>query len=435
MSKSSSNDSLVESFLAALDLDALARETEWSPKSRKITALGWCLSLCRACSLAAPSLRSVAHYMGLICALTVTKQAVHKRLMKGGADLLRKAVEAAVAAKARLPAAPPLGGFARVLIQDSTVIALPKSLEKHYPGWRNQRASSAALKIQALYDLAGDAFLKFVLSPFTRNDQTAAADALEVAGKGDLVLRDLGYFGLESLRALAGKGAYFLSRYRSGVLLFDPGSGERVDLLKALRGKRSADMPVLLGEEARLPVRLMAVKLKQEVADSRRRKAKANRDRRARPSAEALELMDWQIMIANCGPELLPLDKVWDLYSMRWRIETIFKSWKSGLNIDAIPSSVSKPELDAFICASLLKATLAHAVIIPYLERCDPDRKISVCKLMNLIAISADLIGSDPKANEILLMNLSKHSRYEKRKRQSSLDKWDRLVLDMENLS
>jgi len=435
MNKSPSTDSLVESFLASLDLDALARETDWSPRSRKITALGWCLSLCRACSLASPSLRSVAHYMGLVCALSVTKQAVHKRLLKGGADLLRKAVEAAVAAKARLPEAPAFGGFSRVLIQDSTVIALPKSMRKHYPGSRNQLGSSASLRIQALYDLTSDAFLKFVLSPFTRNDQSAAVDVLEVARKGDLVLRDLGYFGLESLRALAEAGAYFLSRYRSDVLVFDPETGERLDLLGALRGKRSADMRVLLGEDARLAVRLIAVKLKREVADARRRKAKANRDRRLRPSAEALELMGWQIMVANCGPELLPLDKVWELYSMRWRIETIFKSWKSGLNIDAVPARASKPELEAFVCAGLLKVTLVHAVIIPYLERCDPERRVSVCKLMDLIAGSAGLVGADPEANEILLMNLSKHSRYEKRKRRSSLDKWNRLILDMENLS
>ncbi len=65
--------------------------------------------------------------------------------------------------------------------------------------------------------------------------------------------------------------------------------------------------------------------------------------------------------------------------------------------MDAIPPSVTKQELDAFVCAGLLSATIVHAVVIPWLEQDDPRRGVSICKLMEMVAISADLVGADPK--------------------------------------
>lgn len=436
MDKAPSHDDLLKRGLAALDLDALAEEAGWSAKSRKATALGWCLALCQACSTKAPSLQLAAHFMGLVCALTISRQAMHKRLLKGGAELVAKALEAALAVKARLPGGPALGAFARVLVQDSTTIALPQSMRAHYPGSSNQSGGTAAMKIQAIYDMAGNRFLSLALGAFTRNDQAAAMDILERVAKGDLVLRDLGYFTTASLAAIAAKGAHFLSRYKSGTALLDAGDGKPIGLLGRLRGKARADFEVLVGAKARLPARLIAVRLKEEVANRRRQKARGNRDRRCRPSAEALELLGWQIMVTSCGAERLPLDQVLELYSMRWRIETVFKSWKSGLGIDRIHPRVSKSTLDAYALAGLLRVTLIHAVVIPWLERRDPARKISVCKLMDLIAASAGIVGIDPKANEILLENLSRHCRYEKRrKRANTLERWDRLVTEMEGLS
>ena len=51
---------------------------------------------------------------------------------------------------------------------------------------------------------------------------------------------------------------------------------------------------------------------------------------------------------------------------------------------------------------------------------------------MSLIVMSTPFIGSDSKANENVLENLSKHCRYGKRKRSNALEKWNRLVSDIE---
>jgi hypothetical protein len=434
MEKFSSDATLLKTCLESLDLDKLAEESQWSAKSRKVNALSWCLSLCLASSGKAPSLRTAAVFMGLINLLTVSKQALYKRLNKGGGTLIKKALEAAIATKAHCSNRS-LKGFKRVLIQDSTCNRLPKSLEKHYPGSKNQYGSSAVMRIQAIYDMASNRFVEFALGAFTRNDQAAALDILEFVEKDDLILRDLGYMSLESLKRIGDANAYYLSRYANTCLLFDKDTGEELKLREIVRSNRTVEVDVLLGSEVKLPVRLIAVPLKEEVANRRRQKAKSNRDLRKNPSKETLELLGWQIMITNCQKERLPAAYAFEIYSMRWRIETIFKSWKSGLCIDDITTHTSREMLDAIIHAALLRITLIHAVLIPWLEARDPSRKVSLTKLMDLIALSAALVGVDAAANENLLENLSKHCRYDKRKRVNTLERWDLLISEMENLS
>ena len=63
-----------------------------------------------------------------------------------------------------------------------------------FPGGGNQHGGDYAnLKIQWICDLKNSAVEQVSLSGFTRNDQAAAPDILNVARPGDLVLRDLGY--------------------------------------------------------------------------------------------------------------------------------------------------------------------------------------------------------------------------------------------------
>jgi len=434
MDKQDQSAPLLKTMLESLDLAALAKESGWSCKSRKATALSWCLSLCLASSHRTPSLRVAATFMGLVNALTITKQALCKRLAKGGGELLEKALGAALATKAHC-ALPGLGSFPRVLIQDSTCLSLPKAASRHYPGSSNQHDSSAVMKVQAIYEMVSNRFAGFSLGGYARNDQAAALDVVELARKGDLILRDLGYLTLESLRQIGSLGAYYLSRYMSGTALYDPASGDRLELARLASPARTVQMDVHLGNEARLPCRLILVPLKEEVANRRRQKAKADRDRRKSPSEQTLHLLGWQIMLTNCSEDELPASLVFELYSMRWRIETIFKSWKGGLGIDSLPARVSKATLDATVHAALLRVTLLHAVVIPWLQAKDPSREVSVCKLMDLVSIGACLVGLEACSNESLLENLSKHCRYEKRKRRNTLERWDKLVTQMENLS
>ena len=74
-------------------------------------------------------------------------------------------------------------------------------------------------------------------------------------------------------------------------------------------------MSVLLGVSHRLPCRLIALRVPQEVADRRRQKAYVKAQKHGRvPSREYLEWQDWTIFVTNCEPELLTWEAVVVLY-------------------------------------------------------------------------------------------------------------------------
>ncbi len=86
-----------------------------------------------------------------------------------------------------------------------------------------------------------------------------------------MILRDLGYFVLDVFKQLDQRGCFFVSRLKTGTCLLANEGDEELDLRKLLRGQKLLDMPVRVGKKAKLPVRLIAVKLPQKVAHKRRR--------------------------------------------------------------------------------------------------------------------------------------------------------------------
>ena len=143
---------------------------------------------------------------------------------------------------------------------------------------------------------------------------------------------DLGYFCLDRFQNLTRAGAFWISRWQHGTSVFDA-QGQPLALLQYLRqqtGSGPIDVSVLLGVSHRLPCRLIALRVPQEVADRRRQKAYVKAQKHGRvPSREYLEWQDWTIFVTNCEPELLTWEAVVVLYRARWQIELMFKLWKS----------------------------------------------------------------------------------------------------------
>ena len=248
--------------------------------------------------------------------------------------------------------------FRRVLIEDSTNLRLPQHLAPDFPGAANQsNKKQAILKIQVIYELLSETFVHFSLSGFTRTDQAASADVLTVAKAGDLVLRDLGYFVLGVFKKMLDKGIHFLSRFRIDVSIYDPFTLKAIDLLKELRTHGRFDRQVLIGAQQRVALRLVAVPLPEQVANARRRKAKNNRDRRCNISKRNLELLGWELFVTSVPDTIWNSQTVAQIYRIRWRIEIIFKSWKSHFNLTSIPTG-SAHQLEALIWAQLLAICL-----------------------------------------------------------------------------
>ncbi len=278
------------------------------------------------------SLERVAKVIGLAAGRPYSKQAFHQRLSSKIEGFLTR-VATALLQHTALPAGQPgwLRRFPRVLLQDSTCEPVPEHLAKAFPGSNHQyRRKRGTLKLQFITDLLGGSVLHWALSGFTRNDQAASGDILQIARAGDLVLRDLGFFSLKVFRRLDLLGAYFLSRCRHGLNFYDPKSGLKLNLIGQLKRHPRWDGWVLVGEE-KVRLRLVIEPVAEEVANERRRKARHNRDQRLHPGKDSLFLMSWNLFLTNVPAEVWPPKALFWVYRLRWRIEIIFKSWKSHL--------------------------------------------------------------------------------------------------------
>jgi len=319
--------------IEAMDVEALARSTGFQKRSqRKIDIRDLALGVMAVAAAGRLSFERVATSIACRARKRYSKQALHKRLTPSVSDFLlavfgRCMQPAIQEAKARGLFAP----FRRVLLHDSSTIALPPRFAKHFPGSANQRKAFSQLKIQVVCDLLNARVEHLALSGFTRNDQRAAPDILRLLRPGDLVIRDLGYFVLSVFAAIIERGAFFLSRYRHGTVLLHPLTKRPILLAKVLKKEGFFDAHVLLGEDARVPVRVVAVPVPDAVANQRRRKLRQNRDQKLNPNKQHFYLLGWNIFITNAGSDVWPAKQLPIIYRLRWRIETLFKAWKSYL--------------------------------------------------------------------------------------------------------
>ncbi|MCF6314098.1 MAG: IS4 family transposase [Verrucomicrobiales bacterium] len=318
-------------------LDVLAKKTQFQKRKKgKLTPAFFLAAMMQASQVTAYGFRQIALFCGLEIKATIAKQSLWERVNSNAFDFL-SAVLCQLMHSNYESHQFITASIKRILVVDSTVLKLHPSLVESFPGSKNQYAktSQSSARVQVLIDIFSGDFLHFNLSSFRRNDQGSAMDVVTLLEKGDLLLRDLGYFTLASLQAIHLKGAFFVTRHLSGIGLYDD-LGEKLDIHAILdKGKATGQKKVrfhaLLGQAQKTPVIVEAILLPEHVSVERRRKAKANRDKRLNYNAKYYNLLDWSIVITNIAEDELEQIDVYALYSLRWRIENIFKAWKSNL--------------------------------------------------------------------------------------------------------
>lgn len=230
-----------------------------------------------------------------------------------------------------------LNQFSGVLVTDSTVIELPDTLRAEFAGCGGS-GPDAALKLQLTVELLHGQMDGIELQSGRSPDQRYTGH-LEHIRSGALYLQDLGYFVVAHLRLIQDHEAYFLSRLDTQTSLFDPETGQAIDLLAWLRQQKDTafERECLIGAKERLRCRLVAVRMPQEVADRRRQKAKETARRKGRtPSERQLALLDWALYVTNVPAEMLDVEQILALYPVRWQVELFFKLWKSQCALDRV---------------------------------------------------------------------------------------------------
>lgn len=235
--------------------------------------------------------------------------------------------------------------FQRILIKDGTVWQLPENLASLYRG-SGGGASKAGIKVHLMYNLKGMGDCGVQLVDATSKD---TKNELNDIKKGDLLLTDLGYFDIARFAQITRQEAYFISRYRMGICVYDL-EHNRLDLAALIRKMHVGEikeMDVYLGNKERLKVRLVLEKVPPELAAYKRRKLKYDKqNKRKSVSKERLEFCDANAYITNVSGEVIKARDIRSIYALRWQIEIMFKTWKSTYRID----SIKQLKAERFLC-------------------------------------------------------------------------------------
>lgn len=197
----------------------------------------------------------------------------------------------------------------------------------YYSGVANQNTQVCNARIQGVYDILNERFITFSIDPYSKNDLKSAPE-LELE-EGDLTLRDRGYFIYNEVKRHIDIHADCIYRYKYGITLLDPKTDTPIDLLKLLKKKNFIDMYVKLNNKEKTLVRLSAVPVDKKTVNKRIMRNK--QERKKPPSKEYLQMLSWSILITTIPIEKTTFKQLIEIYGLRWRIEIIFKSWKSNM--------------------------------------------------------------------------------------------------------
>ena len=324
--------------------------------------------------------------------------------------------------------------YKRILVQDSTIIKLPIRLFEVFSGVSNGKAKACNARIQGTYDLIAEKFIAFSIDTYSKNDLKAAPEL--VLEEGDLALRDRGYWTFDEMSRHIDKGADCIYRYKYNTILIDPVTKKPIDITAELEKNSNLDIIVELNNKERTSVRLVTAQVSEEVASKRRMKAK--KENKSTPGKAYLKQLGWTIFLTTISKEDADFTLIFETYSLRWRIEIIFKSWKSNMGFSNI-HNVSNIQLHIILLARFIMAIIFTQY---FFKQCRLIVKKHLNKYLSLLKVTNYLVkhlGKISKINkELLNYNgyiseniriLSRYCSYETRGRLNDEQKMDAMFL------
>ena len=387
-------------------------------KSKKISPYHFVLGFMMSCCKKQNSFSGWAQQIGLLSGQSVSKQGVFDRIHSGATAFAKELLQQVLLQQSAACFTTELfAGFGKVILQDSTTLRLPQVLSGVFPGNHSGGEHKAVARIQSIIDIKAMKFVDLVSGAFTQNDQSASGSVLPWVSKGDLVIRDLGYFAIDTFEKLIEGEVHFLSRLKYGVNIYDL-RGRPVIVKELLKQGKRVDRWVLIGSKKQIRVRLVMIPLPARQAAEKIRKAKNDRDKRLNHSREYYQWLRYSVYITTVDKDCWNTAAVAKAYSVRWQIEIIFKSWKSGFNMQHIlhEGCTNEHRVKISIYLMLLFMCLfIQKIYVRYKDAIEKrtDRKISLLKMAAFVCNNMNDIFSI--SNSHLKELIVQHCCYEKR--------------------
>lgn len=379
------------------ELVEIAVGTGFIKRKRLIDPLDFLSAVCLGSTVGITSYNDIAAHIDADSGLSVSRQAIGKKVKGTCEEFLKKILAILITNKINNDVIETIkagNAYKRILVEDSTIIRLPLRLFSDFSGVANGLSKVCNARVQCVYDLLSGQFVLFSIDPYSKNDLTAAPEL--VLQEGDLVLRDRGYLIIDELQRHIDSKAHCIYRYKFNMVLKDPKTEEPIDLFSLLKEEKHVDMNVMLNNESKTIVRLLAYPVSKEVADNRRRKAK--NEKKKSPTKEYLESLSWSIYITTITDLQIDYDFIYQVYGLRWRIEIIFKCWKSNMGFDKI-HNVSKIQLNVLLLARFIMIVVCTQLIF---GRCRPIVKTDFNRDLSLLKLTKYLLRHPIKIVSIL---------------------------------
>lgn len=349
----------------------LARQTKWRQRAGKIDPFEFITALIFGqMSASRKTLTSQAQSL----AEPVTRQALDQRYNPRTVEYLKASFAHVMAQTLDWSPAHPQAeslraNFKALYLLDSSSFDCPDSLKEIFPACGGA-GSAANVKILLRYELIGGRLEPLQVLEGKRSDQGQALKAVERLQAGELQLQDKGFYDAKAWSAAEQRAAYLLMPLPHSITLWAapaPGQPEELlDLASVLAlslQDRVEWTGLLLGTKGHRagPLRLVAFRLSPESAGRQRQGLRESMRKQGRtPSAKALQLAGWLLLLTNAPPEKLPSAMMSYVYRLRWQVELIFRQAKSVLQLDKTESEnlhrVQSEIWARLICAVLLFA-------------------------------------------------------------------------------
>lgn len=353
----------------------LAIQHGWQKRQGKISAFQFLYSAVGQASALELTLAAQARTLSQ----PATRQALDQRYNPAAVGFFRAAFEDALARSLTWQTDSAMTTalqkhFRAIRIFDSTQLPCSEALAELFPGCGGG-GSPSAIKVLLSYVYGASQLQLLEILPGKRSDQGLSSRACQEVGPGELGLFDKGFYKASSLAEIGKRGGYFLLPWPHGVQVRGlDAHGQRTLLdvaghLRASTQAREQWSAVDLGQvpASRLSgVRLLAYRLPQASADRRRAQLREHcRTHGRQPSAQALELAGWLILLTNAPADLLPSTAASYLFRVRWQVELVFKQWKSVLRLQVLKSrNASRVQCELWarlLCALLTFVWHQHA--------------------------------------------------------------------------
>ena len=417
-------------------INQISFQTGFIKRSRKIKAVDFLIYMITESVRGCVSCNDLAATIQFEAGTMASRQAYHNKMSDASLRFFETIL--AILMRSNTHTVTPLRfrQFKRILIQDSTVIKLPSKLMDIFSGVRNASVKVCNARIQCVYDLLSGSFTHWSIHSYRKND-LSVANELQVKA-GDLILRDRGYFTTNEFQRIVEAKGEFISRYKHKTNLYDPKTGQAIDIFRLLKTEKNIDRKLLIGKENHTEVRIVAVELSQETVSRRRQKAKKE-SKGHNPSKDVLFLMGWAIFLTSLTSKDLGINDFFELYGLRWRIENIFKTWKSHFNFDKI-HTVGENQLRLILMARFIAITLFYEKIyvpLSIMVAKKSNKVLSLMKFMRYINWNFTAIPLLLKAACGSIGNLrivEKYCTYDKRKRLNYVEKELQILTAIETM-